>query len=313
MRSILRPVPLVFAAALIAGCSGPSEPETRSASYSSRTADSLSVPGMRSKDWAVADSVYHYPSMRVTKAQLDSARTFFAYCFRDEPGVPLTSTSLEVPWSQLTAHLPAPVAGHDRAVLFHYGLNAPAIQLAWSYRTVARDTNADGLHNLDYTDLQAYAWVGGASAVATEDDWVWDHQQKPDGRTYFNAVQINRLQQGDLKDHWDDVRSYDANACLLLWEKELKRMYDDNAGQFAGKEADVYLVVDCTAEWREDSGHTGPYIAHTLTTHLRLKEKDKPAVDLISNDPELPTRPYYNRGADYGNLCPVRCRAVVVR
>lgn len=313
-------IPLaLLSAALLAACNAPSEPSPEGAQRTAAPApaapapDSLSVPLLRTGGWAAFDSLYRYPSVRVTSDELIAARDLFGQCFRQAPGVPLTSTSFEVPWSELTAHLPARVSGTDRAVLFHYGLDAPAMQLAWSYRTVAQAANNAGLHDLGYTDHRAYSWVGGAPAVATEDDWVWAHQQRPDGRTYFNAVQINRLREGDLQDHWDAVRSYDANACLLHWERELERMYTDNASQFTGRERYVYLVVHCTAEWREDGSHTGPYIAHTVTAHLRVQEPGRPAVDLITNAPEDPARPFYNRGADYGNLCPVRCGAVELR
>ncbi len=149
--------------------------------------------------------------------------------------------------------------------------------------------------------------------VASEDEWKWAHQLRPNGRTYFSEVEINRLREGDPNDHWDDVRAYDANSCIFHWEKELLKMFEDNMELKQRATQRLVLVVHCTAEWRTDADHERPYIGHTLTTHLRIKEEGKADVDLINNEEADMEHPFRMRGANYGNLCPTRCMQMVVR
>ena len=259
---------------------------------------------------AMYDSFATHPEVDSTR--LAETRALFNTCFRVKPGASLQKVQHEIPWSELLSILPA-AEGRDRVVVFHYGLVAPKFHLGLSTRRMDR-MPTNGLYPLQRTDLKIYEWGSTGRVDHVEDDWVREHQTGANGRSYFTKVEINRLVEGEDQAHWDDVGVGDVNAYMLPWEKRLALLYDHNSSLFANKEQYLSLVITCTAEWRpepDDAGRTR-HVKHTLTAHLRLREPGSdpnvPKItDLIDGQIHPGQELYFMRGADYGNLCPVRC------
>ncbi|MEZ4759906.1 MAG: hypothetical protein R2810_08965 [Flavobacteriales bacterium] len=248
----------------------------------------------------------------VDSTELYTTRNLFATCFRVDKGGPkVLPDQFEIPWSVFETMVPTHANGWERVVRFHYGLNDPTGELGWSFWFVDPDPVTDTTYALVPTTNEIHMWDGDQVITAPYDDWVQDHQTRANGKTYFAEVEIFRTGDG-RSGAWDDVRKGDLNAtgdphaCALWWDDQILRMYRDNASQFQGSQGHLKLVLSFTGDLRPKTNGT-VRIAHTVTAHLRISDGTNPPRDLVSDATTTGMGELFNRGVDYGTLCPYRC------
>lgn len=302
---------LAVAIVALAGCDRPQTPQAPAheeaiapAEAETKSLELLDNPGWEAFDARIA-SIAGTPA--ITYDDLKYGKVLFRGCFRSNPGQPITRDSVEIPWSEFIRDLPPAAAGIDRAVFVHYGLNSPALHLGWSFRLVSENRNIYGYYDMTHpVPHRIYEWEDGARTTTSYDTWIYNNQQRHNGRSYFSQAEVNRLVRGVSIDHWDDVRDGDTEACVLHWEERLQKLYDHNEPLFRGRENHLYLVVHSTGDFRLNTSGDEK-MRHTIAVHLRIKEPNTPVVNLIGDGQPDATYPFRMRGANYGNLCPVRC------
>lgn len=242
----------------------------------------------------------------VTLAELNEDTMLFNDAFRLVDKSRVQTIEHTIPWDSLVEKLPKVIPDHDRAVAFHYGMEGGKFHLGWSYRYVDQAQNSQNRYDMTDPGNEIHEMVAGAVKTVPKDDWIWKYQLDPAVDSYFNDIEINRLVEGSTTNHWDPVNASDVNSCTFLWEDRLWELMNDNRPEFPNTKR-LHLVVNCSATWRMGSDAKN-HLYHTLCAHLRIIPAAGPIRNLISNTPHGQNDGrYYMRGANYGNLCPIRC------
>ncbi|MBL8001922.1 MAG: hypothetical protein JNL05_08170 [Flavobacteriales bacterium] len=294
----------LLAATLLVRCSAPEAPPSAAMAV---PAPPASVPGINAPP-------YPTPKAIVSKTDLDSATNLFSYCVRIMGGEAMKDPYTDIPWDTIVKYLPAEQAGMDRAVGFHYGLVSPGWRMAWSYWYVDEaPVSPGGPHTLHAVDSMAHFYDAGTTTRMLIADWDRTYQNTSSADAYFARVEINHLVQSDSSDHWAQAQdSADVRTVFMPWEGQLELLHKDNADLIGSTEL-ALLRARCTAEWRTDSIHTTPYVAHTLTNYLRVMDQSGQARDLVDDSTSVAGKPYRMRAANYATPCPHECGTVSIR
>lgn len=244
----------------------------------------------------------------VTKQLLNDTRDSFPNHFRVDEETPMAGQEVAIPWDTVSARAEAVRAAlpdpDDQGVLlrFHYGLSSPQFQLGIGFMPMTRTSTAH-TYAFDPDTLPVQHWNGGRmEEMSGPAAWGTQFQNVGTAGAYFNEMEVRPEEGGS----WYNANpTQNSRSVDLPWELELLRLYEDNADALVDYDSLHLVVTSITAP-------LDGRFRHSLCVHLRLFREGE-GIDLLEDgDVPYPEHPFYQRGADLGNLCPPSCPTYLV-
>ena len=180
-----------------------------------------------------------------------------------------------------------------RLVVVHYGLVGDDLQYGFSFNH-GKKVDGKDVYTYDKQENPSHLLTpAGFVPIAAVD---WEPMRKD-----YKDIMWTKREAGAF----EPLTDVDALRCVFPWKAELLPLYTDN--YVSG----VYrMVVESMSRFHEEQeGDEGTKSVkgyrHEVAFYME-KYVEYTWVALLGDGTE--TAPYRNRAADYGNLCPVRCK-----
>lgn len=182
------------------------------------------------------------------------------------------------------------LAGTERLVIIHLGLQGTMMRYGFSFR--AGTAGEDGL---DYTE------VGDPTHILEDSDFepITPLEWKPFHDAYRAHVHLKRGNEAPV--HITDL---DAKAVVLHWDKEIDRMFQETTKDIK----DDFRIKLSSVSVHHIGADGGPVgYRHGVSFHCERKLFLSGWTPMLNDDHDQVVI-YHYKAADYGNLCPPRCR-----
>lgn len=311
----------VLIAIMLASCSGPTAPLPQKIATGDQEDTvamllrTLQIMHAQQMD-TIHNKVAITPAMRgaivtpwVNTKDYQSTTDSFMTHFRKDKGVPITDTTILIPWDTIAQYVPAHAATEIAGLIFNYGLEEPKFKIGINFITMEPSTmRADSFLIKTGTNEIRY-WNGSRFVRYAASVWKRHFQKYTTSGSYFNEVETRSYDDGTFRDAGqtqpEPLDDDDPSAEIFPWELEILRMYQDNRALFGADK--LYLGVHCISEPR-----TGKY-RHALCLFLLLEhhlpDGSTTTRMLIDNKPYADK--FTMRGCDMGNLCPPHCLSYI--
>lgn len=230
----------------------------------------------------------------MTRTEFDTAVQAFGQHFMVAGTTPITNAAQTFTYATL-APLVTAVPGDFRLVVVHYGLEGTGMRYGFSFTNAVYDPVADKYVHPFQADPSHILAPDGSMPPVNGDTW------RPLRDAYRNQVQVKPTAESGFL----PLVGTDALRAKLPWDAQLEHMYKDTTDGITGTFRMLLASVSIIHPPMSEDGQTSPAgYRHGVAFHVEQFHAPN-WVRMLSNKPE--NKPFKNRAADYGTLCPVNC------